>query len=443
MDSAYKDIARTAREAGVVGAGGAGFPTHVKLAATGIDTVVANGAECEPLLANDQAVMTHRTPELLEGLDLAARAVGATRKVIAIKAKRGGIIAHLQSRAGTQTAEIFKLADYYPAGDEQEIVREVTGRRVPEGGIPPDVGVLVQNVETLVNLARSVRGQPVTRRVLTVAGEVRHPGVVDVPLGMSAREVIAACGGATCDDPVLYAGGPMMGEIRDSLDTPVIKTTSGFFVLPADNFLRQKRSIPLRHILRQAQSACTNCMQCTEVCPRYLLGHKIRPHKIMNAVTLGLSYQSDVIMESFLCMFCGMCEYACPMWLSPRRVYQEVRAGLISRGIRFQRTEKETQDHPMRRFRRTAPDRLVRRYELSGYARKTPDPAILELQASTVRLPTRQGTGSPAVPVVHEGDRVTAGQVIGDIPEGKLGARLHASITGKVTYAGPDEIRIG
>ncbi len=442
MENPQSDLARAAQEAGVIGAGGAGFPTHVKLQATHIDTVIANGAECEPLLANDQAVMTHRLDELLEGLDLVARALQAKRRVIAVKEKRGEIPSHLRSRSGAQAAEIFPLKNYYPAGDEQELVHEITGRTVAEGGIPPEVEVLIQNIETLVNLARAAQGKPVTRRVLTVAGEVAHPGVVDAPIGMMAKEIIEACGGLTCERPVLYVGGPMMGEVKETLDVSVTKTTSGFFALPWDNFLLQKRSIPMRHILRQAQSACTNCMQCTEVCPRFLLGHKLRPHKIMNAVTLGLSYQSDVIMESFLCMFCGMCEYACPLWLSPRRIYFEIRAGLMSRGMKFERTEKEYVTNPMRPFRRTSPERIMRRYELSQFYQKKPDLSIKRLESSRVSIPTRHGSGSPAEPIVKQGERVVEGQLIGEIPAGKLGARIHASISGRVVYVGPDEIRI-
>lgn len=162
----------------------------------------------------------------------------------------------------------------------------------------------------------------------------------------------------------------------------------------------------------------------------------------MNCVTLGLSYQSDVILESFLCMFCGMCEYACPMWLSPKRVYLEIRAGLISRGIKYPRVEKEYQDHPMRKYRRTAPDRIMRRYELSDYYLKQPDLTIRKVETNCVRLPTQQGTGAPAIPVVKAGDPVKEGQLIGEIPEGKLGARMHASIPGKVTYAGAEAVEI-
>lgn len=427
--------------AGIIGAGGAGFPTHLKLQAN-VDTVIANGAECEPLLANDKALMMLRTMELLEGLELVAEATGAKHRVLAIKAKNTEVIRHLHARTGTQAVEIVPLEDYYPAGDEQEIVREVTGRTVPEGGLPLEVGALVQNIETLVNLANATTGKPVTRRVLTVVGEVAKPAIVEVPVGTSARDVIAACGGLTCENPALYFGGPMMGEVKDSLDESITKTTGGLFVLPADNFLIQKRSIPMRHILRQAQSACTNCMQCTEACPRYLLGHKLRPHKVMNAVTLGLSYQSDVIMEAYLCMFCGMCEFACPLWLSPRRVYFELRAGLQKRDLRFERTDKPLQNHPMRQYRRVPPARIIRRYELSKYAKQKIDLEIITLETATVRIPTRQGTGSPAIPTVKEGDKVKEGQVIGEIPEDSLGARIHASISGRVIYAGPDAVGI-
>ncbi|MBU0519949.1 SLBB domain-containing protein [bacterium] len=433
-------IVDAVREAGVVGAGGAGFPTHVKLQAE-VSILIANGAECEPLLANDQALMVNATETLFEGLALAANAVGAARKTIAVKAKNRSVINHIKSRTGTQSAEIFELADYYPAGDEQEIVHEVTGATVAESGLPLDVGCVVQNIETLINIAQACDGKPVTHRVLTVVGEVGRPYVVKVPIGMSTREIIDQCGGLTCDHPVLYIGGPMMGTVQENLDQPITKTSSGIFVLPEDNFLIQKRSIPMRHILRQAQTACTNCMQCTDACPRYLLGHQLRPHKIMHAVTLGLSYQSDVIMEAFLCMFCGMCEFACPMWLSPRRVYAELRAELQSKDFEFQRSHKDYKDHPMRKYRRIPVERLIRRYELSSYAVKIPL-EIRNLETAQVRIPTQQHLGAPAEPIVNAGDSLQLGQLIGEIPDGKLGARIHASIKGKVTYAGPDAVVI-
>jgi Na+-translocating ferredoxin:NAD+ oxidoreductase RnfC subunit len=300
---------------------------------------------------------------------------------------------------------------------------------------------VVQNVETLVNLARAVEGEPVTKRVLTVVGEVSEPCVVQAPIGTSAKEIIEKCGGLTCDHPILYMGGPMMGDVQESLDVPITKTSSGLFILPADNYLIEKRSMPMRSILKQAQSACTNCMMCTEACPRYLLGHQLRPHKIMNAVTLGLSYQSDVFMEAFLCMFCGMCEFACPLWLSPRRVYVEVRAGLQKNGVEYKRSERNYRDHPMRQYRRVPSIRLIRRYELTKYNNNLPL-EIKSLETGRVRIPTQQHLGTPATPIVKEGNRVKEGQLIGDIPGKELGAKIHASIAGRVTYVGPDAVVI-
>ncbi len=433
-------IIEAARKAGIVGAGGAGFPTHIKLQVK-VNALIINGAECEPLLANDKAQIVHNTSDLLRGIELAVKATGAKRAVIAIKNKYKDVISHLRKRSGSVTLEIFELEDYYPAGDEQEIVHEITGYTVPEAGLPLDVGIVVQNVETLINLGRAIGGEPVITRTLTVVGEVAHPGVVNVPIGMSAKEIIESCGGLTCDNPVLYIGGPMMGVVQDSLDQPVTKTSSGLFILPADNFLITKRSISLRHILRQAQAACTSCMQCTEACPRNLLGHQIRPHKIMNAVTLGLTEQSDVFMEAYLCMFCGMCEYACPMWLSPKRVYEEVRASLQAKGMQFERSVKSYQDDPMRKYRRVPSDRLIRRYELKKYAVELSS-EIQQLDSWKVRIPMSQHLGAPASPIVAEGDYVQKGQLIGEIPENKLGARVHASIEGRITYAGTDAIVI-
>jgi Na+-translocating ferredoxin:NAD+ oxidoreductase RnfC subunit len=161
----------------------------------------------------------------------------------------------------------------------------------------------------------------------------------------------------------------------------------------------------------------------------------------MNAVTLGLSYQSDVILESFLCMFCGMCEFACPMWLSPKRVYQEIRAGLQERGVKFPRTEKEYHDHPMRIYRRITPERLIRRYELSKYSKKIPL-EIRSLETWKVRIPTQQHLGKAATPVVNEGDYVQLNQLIADVTDDALGARLFSSIEGRVTYIGPEAVVI-
>ncbi|MEK7657319.1 MAG: NADH dehydrogenase subunit, partial [Elusimicrobiota bacterium] len=150
------DLAETLREAGVVGAGGAGFPAHVK-AASKAEVVIANGAECEPLLQKDQAVLRHFTDEVLDGLDLLRKACGAARGVLAVKAKHKELVAHLEGPVRERGLELFKLGDFYPSGDEYCLVFDVTGRLIPPAGIPIQVGVVVQNVETLYNAARASR----------------------------------------------------------------------------------------------------------------------------------------------------------------------------------------------------------------------------------------------------------------------------------------------
>ncbi len=200
VSRAHKDesLARI-RAAGVVGAGGSGYPTHLKLRAAA-DTVIANGAECEPLLEKDLHLMERRTARLLDGMARAAELVGAKRRIIAVKKKRGELLEPLRQACGRRRGfEVAGLDDTYPSGDEFLLVHALTGRRPPPGGFPTEVGVLVQNVETLVNLAAALDGEPVTETWLTVCGAVRRPYTAAVPLGAPVGDLLAQAGG--------YAGG--------------------------------------------------------------------------------------------------------------------------------------------------------------------------------------------------------------------------------------------
>ncbi|MEQ8170734.1 MAG: SLBB domain-containing protein, partial [Candidatus Eremiobacterota bacterium] len=207
-------IKKSVREAGIVGAGGAGFPTYVKYNAC-VDTVIVNAAECEPLLRVDQQLAARETEKLLKGLELACIATGASRGIVGIKGKYKKAISSIENVL--KTAEfsvpiaIHLLKNYYPAGDEHVLVYDVTGKIVPEGGIPLEVGVVVNNVNTLLNVADSMKGLPVTDRPLTITGEVQKPVTVRLPVGTSVRDAIAVAGGATVKDFVVVSGGPMMG----------------------------------------------------------------------------------------------------------------------------------------------------------------------------------------------------------------------------------------
>ena len=215
-------------ELGIVGAGGGGFPTAVKLRAAA-SVFIVNAAECEPLLHKDKELLHHRAQPMLRGLRVAMEAVGAASAVIGIKEKYKDVIAALEPQLPSDV-RIQSLMDCYPAGDEFVLVYDVIGKVIPPGGLPKDVGAAVANVETLVNIGLD---QPVTHKYLTVAGAVRTPVTLRVPVGMKIREVIEAAGGATEPQFEVLVGGVMMAKLAPSLDEPVTKTTGGLIVLPA------------------------------------------------------------------------------------------------------------------------------------------------------------------------------------------------------------------
>ncbi|MGE5125994.1 MAG: SLBB domain-containing protein, partial [Betaproteobacteria bacterium] len=254
-------------ENGVVGAGGAGFPTAAKLQAR-VATLIVNAAECEPLLHKDKELLAHQPRALFDGVRLALERVGAGECVIGIKEKYKERIAELESQL-PRGVRVQPLADTYPAGDEFLLVHEVTGRVIPPGGLPRDVGATVLNVETLVNVGLD---RPVTHKYLTVAGAVSDPVTLRVPVGTAVEELIAAAGGATVPEPAVLLGGVMMARLAADLGEPVTKTTGGVVVLPRAHPLVRRHAQTWAAVSRVGRSACDQCRFCTEMCPRYLLG---------------------------------------------------------------------------------------------------------------------------------------------------------------------------
>jgi Na+-translocating ferredoxin:NAD+ oxidoreductase RnfC subunit len=424
------NLVEQVRQAGVVGAGGGGFPTHVKLAAKA-DTVIANGAECEPLLHKDAAVMEREAAEMVRGILLAMQAVGAKAGVVGIKEKNQPAVAAVTAACAGTTVRVQLLGDYYPAGDEYDLVHEVTGRLIPPGGIPLNVGVVVCNVETFVNIAAAAEGRPVTHKTLTIAGAVRHPMTMTVPLGTSLRDCLAAAGGATVTDPVLAIGGMMMGETTDDLDRPVGKTTGGAIVLARDHHVIERKLKPAAVQNAIGKSACDQCRYCTELCPRYLLGYAVEPHQVMRSLAFTATGAAHWNEWAAMCCACGLCTlYACPEELFPKEACDQSKAEMKKANVKWS-GPTTVKVHPMREGRRLPIKSLMKKLNLSQY-----DHAAHWQEAgvtpSRVKLPLKQSAGAACLPLVRAGDRVTAGQAIGAVPEKALGAIVHAPFAGTI-----------
>ncbi|WP_196088322.1 cobalamin reductase PduS [Citrobacter freundii] len=423
-------IRERVRAAGVVGAGGAGFPAHVKLQAQ-VDTFLVNAAECEPMLKVDQQLMAVQAERLIHGVQYAMTATGASSGIIALKEKYQEAINALTPLlpAGIR---LHILPDVYPAGDEVLTIWMATGRRVPSAALPVSVGVVVNNVQTVLNIARAVEQQyPVTRRTLTVNGAVASPITLTVPVGMSLRDVLALAGGATVDDPGFINGGPMMGGLITSLDTPVSKTTGGLLVLPKSHALIQRRMQDERTVLSVAKTVCEQCRLCTDLCPRHLIGHELSPHLLVRAVNYQQAATPQLLLTALTCSECNVCEsVACPVGISPMRINRMLKRELRALNHRYEGPLNPEDE--MAKYRLIPVKRLITKLGLSDWYHDAP---LAETDYSTDKttLLLRQHIGASAIPCVEQGECVVPGQCVADVPSGALGAPVHASIDGIVS----------
>jgi Na+-translocating ferredoxin:NAD+ oxidoreductase RnfC subunit len=426
-------------QAGVVGAGGAGFPTHVKLAGKA-DTVLINAAECEPLLHKDKEVLREYADQVLAGTAVAMDLVGAGRGIIGIKGKYEDVIAKLTPLLPANM-EIAPLRDAYPSGDEFILVYDVLGRVIPPGGIPLNVGAVVMNVETAMNVAAAA-DRPVTEKYLSIAGAVAQPVTLRVPVGITLAECVAAAGGPTIDDPNYMVGGVMMGQLEENHQALVDKTTGGVIVLPDDHVVVRRRREDWSQIVRIGRSACDQCSFCTELCPRWLLGHPIEPHAAMRSLEFNLVGEANVIGTSFCCE-CNLCSlYSCPEDLDPKNVCTQNKRRLAAEGRRWEDPPFNPRRPEMHMENRKAPTgRLMQKLGLMKF--RNVGPLRDELLATDrVGIKLKQHLGAPCEPTVAAGESIRKGQIVGRPPvqNGKpaLGAPVHASLNGQVT-----EIRDG
>lgn len=312
-----KQIADAALNAGVVGMGGASFPTHVKLIFNEkkpIDTLLINGCECEPYLTADYRLMLEAPAPIITGALLAARANGAKRILIAIEDNKPKAIEAMRKAAAGTDIQIVSLKTKYPMGGEKQTILAVTGREAPTGGLPLDVGVVVMNVGTAATVARAVlRGKPLTHRIVTVSGAgITNPKNLLAPVGISYGELIEYCGGLKSDAARVISGGPMMGFTVGDLTTPITKGTSGITVLTHDE------------VRRADETTCVRCGRCVDVCPLNLV-----PTKIAMA---GRYEDWDMARRYHLkaCMECGCCGYVCPASIALVQLIRTAKAKIPS-----------------------------------------------------------------------------------------------------------------
>lgn len=428
-------------DAGIVGAGGAGFPTHVK-AKGHVKTLIINGAECEPLLQVDKTLMTAFTSELVEGIDYIMKSMQIEKSIIGIKNKYTEIIEQLHRFIDDKPdINVQPLPNVYPVGDEVVLIQETTGITLKKGVLPITEGLMVMNVETILNIYKKVfGGANVTHSYVTVIGEVENEGTYQFPIGTPLADVLKDTCKPKIKDYRVLVGGPMTGSLAKP-DEVVRKNTKGFIILPKDhNLIRNMEDVDKTHLTR-IMASCSQCRACTDMCPRHLLGHQVEPHKLMNAMANGMLDNVSVLKTALGCVNCGVCElYACHHDLSPRKMMVAVKAAYAKEGVR-PGPEDSIDPHTDRDYRRVPAKRLVMHLNLTKYDRHVH--TYLDVYpAAKVVIPLNQHIGAPSKPLVKVGDKVDLNQRIGENPEGALGAHIHASLTGIVTQVNDRAISI-
>ncbi|MBU2701859.1 electron transport complex protein RnfC [Sporomusaceae bacterium BoRhaA] len=305
-----KEIVGMIRSAGIVGMGGATFPAHVKLSPPPdkpIDTLILNGSECEPYLTADHRVMLEMAEKIIDGMHISMKVLNVTKGVIGIEANKPDAIEHFQKLLVGSDIEVVGLPTKYPQGAEKNLIVALTGREVPSGGLPMEVGVVVENAGTAVAIADAViRGLPLIERVTTVTGScIASPQNLLLRVGTTFAEAVNICGGFKEEPAKVIMGGPMMGMAQQTLDAPIIKGTSGIVALSA------------KEIHDGEERPCIRCGRCVSACPMGLI-----PRDFSILGERKLYEQAKTECNLLDCVECGSCVFVCP---AKRKIVQYVK----------------------------------------------------------------------------------------------------------------------
>lgn len=427
------------RNFGIVGAGGAGFPSYAKLA-EGADLLLINGAECEPLLATDYILLRDELDLVLQGVLEIIKRTSITKAYIAVKA-------HNAERLGWQDGEkladgIFAraLPDVYPLGDEISLIYEATGRLIKPGKLPITEGIIVYNVETMYNLARGIRyNEPVTEKWLTIGGEVKKPVVIKVPLGAKIADIFEKLNIVVKEGYTVIDGGPSMGKVINPKTYAVNKTTKGILILPNNSQAILSKNMNEVLATKRAETACCQCTRCTDMCPRHLLGYPLEPHKMVRTAMGVVEAVPEMVISATLCCGCGVCEsLACNQGISPKAVIDNYKKLLSKNRLRFDKngeySVREEREYRMLPYKKWMSALGVARYDVdTDFYGEINDFYRVEMTLS-------RHIGIPSTPVIKDGDIVSKGDLIASAADG-LSLPQHASISGRATL-GNDKIII-
>jgi len=309
-DLSREQILGIIREAGIVGLGGAGFPTHVKLSPPPdkkIDTVILNGCECEPYLTTDHRVMIEESDCIVIGLQIILKVIQGAKGIIAVEDNKPDAIEALRkSCANIPNIEVAVVKTKYPQGAEKQLIYAVTKREVPSGGLPMDVGCIVNNVDTVIAIHRAIlRGRPLMRKVVTLTGgAIMNPGNYKARVGTKLGDLVEQAGGFKVSPTKVVVGGPMMGVAIFDIDVPIVKTTAGVLF-----FTEEEAFIP-------PEQNCIRCGMCVEHCPSGLMPTEL------SADILKEDGEAFVGHNGLDCIECGSCSYICP---AKKRLAQAIR----------------------------------------------------------------------------------------------------------------------
>ncbi|MBO5261983.1 MAG: 4Fe-4S dicluster domain-containing protein [Clostridia bacterium] len=434
-----QELKNLMRDLGIVGAGGAGFPSYAKLA-EGADILLINGAECEPLLGTDYILLRDELDMVLQGILEVLANTSISKAYIGVKAHNAERLGWKDGERLAEGVYARALPDVYPLGDEICLIYEATGRLVKPGKLPITQGVIVYNVETMYNLGRGVRfNEPVTSKWLTVGGDIKSPTVIKVPLGTRIADIFERLNIVVKEGYTVIDGGPSMGKVINHQKYAVNKTTKGILILPDNTqaILSKKTNGDLA--IKRAETACCQCTRCTDMCPRHLLGYPLEPHKMVRTSMGVAEVMPEMVISATLCCGCGVCEsLACNQGISPRAVIDNYKRLLSKNRLRFDKNG-EYGVKPEREYRMLPYKKWMSVLGISKFDKDISFGGEIN-DFSRVELSLSRHIGIPSIPAVKDGDVVKEGDLIANAADG-LSLPQHASIFGRVTL-GNDKIII-